>query len=491
MANGACALISQISIKACPKDSYPLPSIDELVDGASGNELLSMMDAHSGYNQILMHEPDEEKTSFITDSGTFCYRVMPFGLRNAGATFQRLMDKVFVDQIGRNVSAYVDDILVKSTSVEKHPEDLRETLRTLKKYGMKLNPSKCSFGIKEGKFLGFYVGQHGIKPNPDKIQAILDMEAPRTIREVQRLNGRINALSRFISQTADKCKPFFQLLKTAAKGSITWTTECEEAFTKLKAHMSSLPMLTSPRDGEDLYLYIAASEEAVSAVLIAQRDKEQVPIYYHSRRLQGAEIRYSPIEKIVYAVIHACRRFRAYFLAHTIVVLTSCPLRRLLHKPDISGRLTKWAIELSEFDLDFRPATAIKGQAVADFMVELTPSNLAQPWTVEVDGSSCSTSSGIGVKIHSPDEKNYEHSIRLHFPASNNVAEYEAAIHGLKLLRTLGAEKVTLRTDSQLVARQNTGEFACKEPQITKYVETMVELTKQFAEFKIEQIPRT
>ena len=103
---------------------------------------------------------------------------------------------------------------------------------------MKLNPSKCSFGIKEGKFLGFYVGQHGIKPNPDKIQAILDMEAPRTIREVQRLNGRINALSRFISQTADKCKPFFQLLKTAAKGSITWTTECEEAFTKLKAHMS-------------------------------------------------------------------------------------------------------------------------------------------------------------------------------------------------------------------------------------------------------------
>jgi len=127
--------------KACLKDSYPLPSIDKLLDGACGHELLSMMDAHSGYSQILMHEPDEEKTAFIIDRGTYCYRVMPFGLRNAGVTFQRLVDQVFANQIGWNVTAYGDDILVKSKTLQQHPEDLEETFDTLKQYGMRLNPS--------------------------------------------------------------------------------------------------------------------------------------------------------------------------------------------------------------------------------------------------------------------------------------------------------------------------------------------------------------
>ena len=118
--------------KACPKDNYSLPSIDELVDGASGHELLSMMDAHSGYNQILMHESGEEKTTLITNKGTYCYKVMSFGLRNVGATFQRLVDRVFASQIGQNFAAYVDDILVKSKTPQQHPEDLDETFDTLK-----------------------------------------------------------------------------------------------------------------------------------------------------------------------------------------------------------------------------------------------------------------------------------------------------------------------------------------------------------------------
>ena len=133
--------------KACPKDSFPLPRIDQLVDSTAGHKLLTFMDAFSGYNQIMMDEDDQEKTSFITSRGLFCYKVMPFGLKNAGATYQRLMNRMFHDQIGRNVEVYVDDMLVKSKEEDGHLDDLRETFQTLRKYQMKLNLSKCAFGV--------------------------------------------------------------------------------------------------------------------------------------------------------------------------------------------------------------------------------------------------------------------------------------------------------------------------------------------------------
>lgn len=141
--------------KACTKDSYPLPIIDQLVDGASGYQILSLIDAYSGYNQIRMHAPDVEKTTFMSNRVNYCYKVMPFGLKNAGATYQRLMDKVFEGQIGRNMEVYVDDIVVKTEEPSKHAEDLREIFSQVLKYNMRLNPEKCNFGIKSRKFLGF------------------------------------------------------------------------------------------------------------------------------------------------------------------------------------------------------------------------------------------------------------------------------------------------------------------------------------------------
>ena len=140
------------------------------------------MDAFSGYNQILMAEEDQEKTAFVTSQGLYCYRVMSFGLKNAGATYQRLVNQMFKEQIGRNVEVYVDDMLVKSKKEEDHLDDLRETFNTLKQYHMKLNPSKCAFGVSSGKFLGFIVSQRGIEANPKKVRAILEMNSPRTCR---------------------------------------------------------------------------------------------------------------------------------------------------------------------------------------------------------------------------------------------------------------------------------------------------------------------
>ena len=168
--------------KACPKDSFPLPRIDQFVDSTAGHELLSFMDAYSGYNQIPMHVPDQEHTSFITDLGLYCYVVMPFGLKNAGATYQRLVNRMFYNQIGKTMEVYVDDMLVKSKQSFQHTTDLAEMFGILRKYGMKLNPTKCSFGVASGKFLGFIVSSRGIEINPDQITAIRNLGKLRTCK---------------------------------------------------------------------------------------------------------------------------------------------------------------------------------------------------------------------------------------------------------------------------------------------------------------------
>ena len=151
--------------KACPKDNYPLPRVDILVDSTAQHQLLSFMDVFFDYNQIRMDEVDQEKTPFVTSQGLFCYKVMPFGLKNASAKYQRLMYKMFANQIETNVQVYVDDMLVKSRREDNHLEDLKETFDILCSYNMKLNPSKCAFGVMVGKFLGFMVSQRGIEAN--------------------------------------------------------------------------------------------------------------------------------------------------------------------------------------------------------------------------------------------------------------------------------------------------------------------------------------
>lgn len=181
--------------KVCPKDDIPLPRIDQLVDSTAGCELMSFLDAHSGYHQIDMNPADIAMTSFITPFGTFCHLRMPFGLRNAGATFARLVYKVLGPQLGRNVEAYFDDIVVKSRKAFNHASDLQETFDNLRAAGMKLNPDKCVIGVHASKLLGFLVSERGIEANPEKINAIQQMKPPSSARQVQKLTGRIAALS--------------------------------------------------------------------------------------------------------------------------------------------------------------------------------------------------------------------------------------------------------------------------------------------------------
>ncbi|KAL0427921.1 UNVERIFIED_CONTAM: hypothetical protein Slati_2966900 [Sesamum latifolium] len=251
--------------KACPKDFYPLPWIDQLVDSTSGCELLSMMDASQGYHQIMFAPENHKKVSFITSAGTFCKVAMPFGLKNAGATYQRLVDKILRPQIGRNVEVYVDDMLVKSKEARNHVVDLEETFSVLRKYILKLIPAKYAFGVRGGRFLRFMVTQRGIEANPLKIKAIMDMKAPTNVNEVQRLTGRIVALSRFISKAAEKSLPFFKVLRKAKTFELD--ASCQQAFEELKNYLAGLPLLVNPSQGDtplSLSLYYTASSRLCS-----------------------------------------------------------------------------------------------------------------------------------------------------------------------------------------------------------------------------------
>ncbi|XP_019086824.1 PREDICTED: uncharacterized protein LOC109127059 [Camelina sativa] len=438
--------------KACPKDSFPLPRIDQLVEATAGNNLLTFMDAFSGYNQILMH--DQEKTSFITDRGTYCYKVMPFGLKNAGATYQRLVNKMFAEQLGRTMEVYIDDMLVKSQRAKDHITHLRQCFDTLNKYGMKLNPAKCTFAVKSGEFLGYLVTRRGIEANPKQIKAIIDLPLPKNAREVQRLTGRIAALNRFISRSTDKCLPFYQLLKT--------------------------------------------KESAVSDVLVKDDREEQRPVFYISKSLDDAETRYPTDEKVALAVITSARKLRPYFQSHIVAVLSNQPLRSILHSPNQSGRLTKWAIELSEYDIEYRTRPAAKSQVLANFLIEL-PFGEAEPtpidpsddrWILHVDGASSHLGSGVGIRLTSPTGEILEQSFRLRFQATNNVAEYEALIAGLKLANGMQIKRIRAFCDSQLVANQFSGEYDTKSEPMAAYLDVVRILSKRFDEFELIKIPR-
>ena len=216
------------------------------------------------------------------------------------------------------MEVYIDDMLVKSTLVELHITHLSKAFQILREYNMKLNPAKCAFGVSARKFLGFIVNNRGIEANPDKIKAVLDMPPPSSIKEVQRLIGRIAALSLFLSKASDKCQPFFQVLKKVFQ----WDTNCKEAFSALKTYLSSPPILVSPSEGKLLTLYLAVSDFSTSIVLIRDRDRVQHPVYYCSRALRGAEERYPRMEKLILELVTVARKLRPYFQAHTIEVPT-------------------------------------------------------------------------------------------------------------------------------------------------------------------------
>jgi hypothetical protein len=318
--------------KACPKDEFPLPRIDSLVDATATSELMSLLDCYSGYHQIWMKKDDEPKTSFITPSRTYCYLWMPEVLKNAGGSFSRMTAKVVHSQIGRNVLTYVDNIIVKSTKQENHVADLQDTFANFRRTGLKLNPEKCVFGVKKGKFLGCLVSTKGIEANPSKIEAILRMEPPNSRKGAQRLAGRLASLNRFISRSAERNLPFFEVLKLAEV--FQWGPPQQKAFEELKQYLMDLIALTPPSSGTPLLLYVAASYVVVSVALVQEKQdgqvKKQALVYFVSEVLSPSKKNYTELEKVLYVVLMASRKLRHYSQAYHIIVPSSQPLNDIM-----------------------------------------------------------------------------------------------------------------------------------------------------------------
>jgi hypothetical protein len=411
--------------KACPKDPYPLPRIDQIIDSIACCDLLCFLDAFSRYHQIKMEKEDEEKTTFITPCGVYCYVCMPFGLKNAGATFQRLMRKALGAQMGRNVEAYVDDIVIKTHESRTFIEDLEEMFANLRKVNIKLNPTRCAFGVPSGKLLGFLVSRRGIEANPDKVKAIEEMRPPRNLKEMQHLAGCMAALGRFITRSGKKALPFFKLMKCT--GKFEWTPEADKAFAELKRYLTSPPIMVAPTFCEPLLLYIAATPRTASAVLIVERDakviakeevnppspgapreeeaaipsvpqeeppataspteplsqsnapkppeektpegitKVQKPVYFVSMVLRDVRERYTMQQKLLYTLLIASRKLRHYFQGHPIKVVTDRPMETILRNPNVTGRVAEWAVELQPFEISFKTTKVIKSKVLAEF----------------------------------------------------------------------------------------------------------------------------
>ncbi|GKV36104.1 hypothetical protein SLEP1_g44272 [Rubroshorea leprosula] len=379
--------------EACPKDPHPLPNVEKLVERAAGHERMSFLDVSSGYHQ------------------------------NAGATYQKLVQIIFKLQISKNIEVYVDDMIVTNVRAEDHIGDLSETFQNLRRAQMKLNPLKCTFAVESGKLLGYVVSKKGIEVNPEKVEAIQQMEQPRTIKDVQRLTGRVAALHRFIARSAERCLPFFKALREPK--NFQWTDMCQRAFYELKQYLALAPLLSKPVEGESLYLYLGVTTEAISSVLLREENKNQNPICYVSKVLQGAEQNYPLAEKAAFALVY-----------------TAC-------------------------------------QAVADFLVECISTTKEekapeQPiWVLYVDGAANVEGAGAGAVLVGSDGFKSEHALRFKFQTTNNAAEYEALIYGLKLASELKAQSIQVFSDSKLVVGQVKGSYETRDPQLARYASVL------------------
>ncbi|GAU35132.1 hypothetical protein TSUD_394570 [Trifolium subterraneum] len=246
--------------RACPKDAYPLPNIDKLVDNSSGFKLLSFMDAYCGYNQIKMVEIDKKKTAFMTET-----------------------------EIGDMLEVYMDDMIIKSEEESDHTIHLKKVFDQARKFNIRFNPEKCTFGVKAGKFFGFYLTERGIESNPDKCRAFFKYPTSKSKKFIQTLNGMLTSMARFVAKSVQHALPLFKLLRKET--TFEWTKECEGALQHLKRALSEPLVLTRPVEGEKLYLYLAVASEAISAVLIRETEQGQKSVYFVNRALQGPELR--------------------------------------------------------------------------------------------------------------------------------------------------------------------------------------------------------
>ncbi|GJX90906.1 reverse transcriptase domain-containing protein [Tanacetum coccineum] len=350
--------------------------------------------------------------------------------------------------IGINLEVYVDDLVIKSRTEDEIVRDIEETFKTLREINMKLNPKKCTFVVGEGMFLGYKVNAKGLKVCPDKVDAVLSLPSPKCLKDMQKLNGKLASLNRFLAKSAEKSLPFFKTLKKCTKKSyFHWTMKAEEAFKQIKQLIAELPMLTAPMEKEELIVYLAAAKEMVSVVLMTEREAKQMPIYLVSRALRGLDINNTSMEKLVLALVHA-RQILADFI---------------VERPEEESLDTLMEVE----------------------------EELPEPWILFIDGSSCTDGSRVGLILTNPKGMEFTYALRFRFDATNNKAKYEALIAGLRIVEQMGVKNLQENVDSLLVTNQVNETCVAKEADMIRYLEKVRALTSSFKAFSIRQVPRS
>ncbi|RDX68187.1 Retrovirus-related Pol polyprotein from transposon 17.6, partial [Mucuna pruriens] len=337
--------------------------------------------------------------------------------------------------IGADVEVHVDNMVVKSTSIADHYKALGRVFQILRKHQLKMNPENCSFGVQVGKFLGFMLTERGIEANPEKCQAIINMRNPKTVKEVQQLTERTTTLSWFLSRSAETTAPIFNTLK---KGdTFVWMAESEEVFLRLKEMLATLPD-------------------------IDEANTRNPPRNIHFGSGKSNEC---SDEKAVLTLVIASRRLRPYFQGHLVIVRTNLPIKQVLKKSDLTGKMIAWSVQLSEFDILYESKGHIKAQALADFVTKMMAGSLevetSGGWLLSVDEASNQAGSGAG--------------------ANNNQAEYEALLAGMRLAKELGAKVLTAKSDSKLMTR---------DPQLVRYLDKTTKLAAAFEKFTFHHVPR-
>jgi len=357
-----------------------------------------------------------------------------------------------------------------------------------------MNPNKCEFGVSAGQFLGFMVHQRGIEISRRSIDAINKVVAPADKTELQSLIGKINFMRRFISNLSGKIKAFRPLLKLKADQEFVWGTEQQLALDEIKKYLVNPPVLVPPQHRKPFRLYLSTDDPVISSALILEFEGKECVIYYLSRRLVDAETRYLAIEELCLCLYFSCIKLRHYLLsAECTVICKNDVVKYMLSMLILSGRISKWILALSEFDLRYESAKAVKGQVMADFVTQhcnAVGSLEVAPWTLFFDGSTCDQGAGIGIVLISPQGRKYEFLLAIVATSTNNQAEYQALVKGLELLREIHANVVEVFGDSMLIINQLIEIYECQSEVLILYFERCLQLLKEFKDFHLEHIPR-
>ena len=350
------------------KDTYPLPRIDEMLDKLSEATIFTTLDLQSGYWQIELEEIDKQKTAFSTGNDLWEFNVLPFGLTGAPATFQRCMNFILMDST--NAMVYIDDIIIFSKSFEQHLEDIRDVMERLQLAGLKIKPTKCEFAKKSVRFLGHIVSAQGIQPDPANTDKVRNFPIPKTVKQVQQFLGLVGYYRKFIQNFARIAAPLNHLIKK--ENEFRWTDEQQQAFESLRERLLHPPILRYPILDQPFLLMTDASGFALGAILGQKHgDEKDHVIAYASRSQKKHERNYSTTEKEALAIVFAVKQFRHYLYGQKIILYTDHqPLVWLMTHKDTSSRLIRWALQLQEFDLEFKYKMG-KANANADCMSRL------------------------------------------------------------------------------------------------------------------------